>query len=158
METMTVESGPEAGAENAALGIAVGDAVRFAKTVGETDVYLFAGITGDFAANHVNEEAMRGTSFGGRIAHGALLVGYMSTCSTMIARQAAEGGGGGVPLSLGFDRIRFLKPVHLGDTVTLDYVIAEIDTPRRRARGAITVRDQHGETVAVADHLLKWAL
>lgn len=139
------------------LGIEIGDSVRFAKTVGETDVYLFAGITGDFAPNHIDEQAMSATSFGGRIAHGALLVGYMSTCSTMISRKAAEGGGRGVPLSLGFDRIRFIKPVHLGDTITLDYQIAEIDPGKRRARGAITVTNQRNETVAVADHILKWS-
>lgn len=57
------------------LGIVVGDVVRFAKTVGETDVYLFAGITGDFAPNHVDEQAMSASRFGRRIAHGALLIG-----------------------------------------------------------------------------------
>jgi 3-hydroxybutyryl-CoA dehydratase len=139
------------------MGIAVGDRTFFAKTVGETDIYLFAGITGDFAANHVNEQAMRATSFGGRIAHGALLIGYMSTCSTMMAHKAAAAGATGVPLSLGFDRIRFLKPVHLGDTVNLEYVIAEIDSGMRRAKAAITVTNQHGVTVAVADHILRWS-
>ena len=62
----------------------VGDSVSFAKTVGESDVYLFAGITGDFSPDHIDEEAMRETPYGGRIAHGALLVGYMSTASTRI--------------------------------------------------------------------------
>lgn len=141
----------------AAMGIAVGDRTRFSKTVGETDVYLFAGITGDFAANHVNEQAMQATAFGGRIAHGALLVGYMSACSTMMAHKAEAAGARGVPLSLGFDRIRFLKPVRLGDTVTIDYVIAGIDAAKKRANAAVTVINQHGETVAVADHILKWS-
>ena len=138
------------------LGIAVGDSVRFSKTVSETDVYLFAGITGDFAANHVNEQLMATTSFGGRIAHGALLVGYMSTCSTMLAQKAAAAGGAGVPLSLGFDRIRFLKAVRLGDTVTIDYVISQIDLERRRAHAKVTVANQYDEEVAVAEHLLVW--
>ena len=44
--------------------------VTFSKTVGESDVYLFAGITGDLSPNHVNEEAMRQTIYGTRIAHG----------------------------------------------------------------------------------------
>jgi 3-hydroxybutyryl-CoA dehydratase len=139
------------------LGIAVGDRTTFAKTVGETDVYLFAGITGDFAANHVNEQAMQATTFGGRIAHGALLIGYMSACSTMMAQKAASAGGTGVPLSLGFDRIRFVKPVYLGDTINIDYVIAEIDEGKRRARASINVANQNGDTVAVAEHILKWS-
>ena len=67
--------------------VKAGDSVRFAKTVGETDVYGFAGITGDFAANHVNEQYMAGSKYGRRIAHGALLVGYMSACSTMLVEK-----------------------------------------------------------------------
>lgn len=50
-------------------------AVSISKTVSESDVHLFAGITGDFPPTHVDEEAMRQTTFGRRIAHGALLVG-----------------------------------------------------------------------------------
>ena len=50
----------------------IGDSVSFSKTVGESDVYLFAGITGDLAPNHVDEEYMKRSSYGGRIAHGAL--------------------------------------------------------------------------------------
>lgn len=139
------------------LGVSVGDKVQFAKTIGETDVYLFAGITGDFALNHVNEHAMQKTSFGGRIVHGALLIGYMSTCSTLMSQKAAASGQAGVPLSLGFDRIRFLKPVKLGDTVTFDYAIIEVTPERGRAKAAITAVNQHGETVAVAEHILKWS-
>ena len=67
--------------------VKVGDKVSFAKTVGETDIYLFAGITGDFSVNHVNEQYMARSKFGKRIAHGALIVGYMSTCSTMMIEQ-----------------------------------------------------------------------
>ena len=52
--------------------VKVGDAYRFAKTVGETDVVLFAGITGDFSDTHINEQYMKERSnLGGRIAHGA---------------------------------------------------------------------------------------
>jgi len=50
------------------LHLSVGDKVGFAKTVGESDVYLFAGITGDFAPNHINEQFMQGTTYGRRIA------------------------------------------------------------------------------------------
>ena len=65
----------------------VGLRASFRKTVSESDVYLFAGITGDFSPNHVDEEFMRGTQYGRRIAHGALLVGYMSRASTMIVEK-----------------------------------------------------------------------
>ena len=55
----------------------IGDETTFSKTVGETDIYLFAGITGDFFEMHVNEEVMESSRFGARIAHGALIVGFM---------------------------------------------------------------------------------
>ena len=67
--------------------LSVGDQVRFSKTVSESDVYLFAGITGDLAPNHVDEEYMRATPYGRRIAHGALLIGFMSTASTMMVER-----------------------------------------------------------------------
>jgi acyl dehydratase len=62
--------------------VAVGDTTSFSKTVGEYDVYAFAGISGDFAPNHVNKAYMEKSGYGALIAHGALLVGYMSTAST----------------------------------------------------------------------------
>ena len=74
------------------LHVSAGDTVEFAKTVSEGEVYLFAGITGDFAPNHVNEQFMQATSYGRRIAHGALLVGYMSACSTLLAGLARSRG------------------------------------------------------------------
>jgi acyl dehydratase len=134
----------------------IGDEVRFAKTVGETDVYLFAGITGDFAGNHVNEEYMRTSRYGRRIAHGALLVGYMSTASTMMLERSRAKGIDSTPVSLGYDRMRFLRAVFLGDTIEVRYTISEIDEERRRTRAKIEVTNQRGEVVAVAEHLMKW--
>ena len=66
--------------------VEVDDQVTFSKTVGESDIYGFAGITGDFSPNHVNDQYMKSSSYGQRIAHGALMVGYMSTTSTMMKR------------------------------------------------------------------------
>jgi 3-hydroxybutyryl-CoA dehydratase len=136
--------------------VAVGDCVRFSKTVGESDVYLFAGITGDLAPNHVDEEFMRRTPYGGRIAHGALLIGYMSTASSMMVERHGGLDGEETPVSLGYDRIRFIAPVFIGDTITVTYTIAETDLARRRSKSRIEATNQRGETVAVAEHILKW--
>lgn len=136
--------------------VAIGDQSRFAKTVGETDVYLFAGITGDFAGNHVNEEFMRKSAYGTRMAHGALLIGYMSTASTILCMRSVEKGIDDTPVSLGYDRVRFLKAVKLGDTITAVYTIVAIEPERRRSRAKVEVFNQHGETAAVAEHILKW--
>jgi len=138
------------------MHVEIGDEVRFAKTVGETDVYLFAGITGDFAGNHVNEEYMRKSIYGHRIAHGALLVGYMSTTSTMMLERSRAKGIDSTPVSLGYDRVRFLAPVFIGDTIEVIYVISDIEESRRRTRAKIEVKNQRGELVAVAEHLMKW--
>ena len=72
-EAMIPTPGPAAAGGLDASGLpAVGTTVTFSKTVGESDVYLMAGITGDFSPNHVNEEYMNGTRYGRRIAHGVL--------------------------------------------------------------------------------------
>lgn len=135
--------------------VAVGDRASFTKTVGETDVYGFAGITGDFSPNHVNKAYMERSSFGRLQAHGALLVGFMSTASTLVIANSREGADE-TPVSLGYDRIRFLAPVYFGDTVTVEYTITSIDVERRRSNGDIRVTNQDGTLVAVATHILKW--
>ena len=133
-----------------------GQAVRFTKTVGESDVYLFAGITGDLAPNHVDAEFMAKTPFGERIAHGVLIVGFMSTASSRIVEEAVRQGSVLVPVSLGYDRIRFIDAVRIGDTVTVHYTIAEVDQTSRRTTSKIEVENQHGKLVAVATHIMKW--
>jgi acyl dehydratase len=135
--------------------VAVGDHTTFSKTVGESDVYLFAGITGDFAPNHIYKAFMERSTYGHLIAHGALLVGFMSAASTL-AVGAARASADELPVSLGYDRVRFLAPVFFGDTVTVDYRITAIDLDRRRATADIQVINQDGTLVAVATHVLKW--
>ena len=134
--------------------VETGHTASFTKTVSESDVYMFAGITGDFSPNHVNKAYMEKTSYGKLMAHGALIVGFMSTVSTMAiahTRDAEE-----TPVSLGYDRVRFLKPVFLGDTVTLRYTISEIEINRKRSYADIDVTNQDEELVAVGRHILKW--
>ncbi len=136
--------------------VRIGDQVSFSKTVGETDVYLFAGITGDFAGNHVNEEYMKRSSYGRRIAHGALLVGFMSTTSSLMIAEVERKGIAETPVSLGYDRVRFVKPVFINDTVTVTYTISELDPDKRRSHAKVEVVNQDGATVAVAEHIMAW--
>jgi acyl dehydratase len=134
----------------------VGDHVSFSKTIGESDVYLFAGITGDLSGNHVNEQYMKRSAYGHRIAHGALLIGFMSTTSTMIIERCVSEGIAETPVSAGYDRVRFLRPAFIGDTVTVTYTVTEIDEEKRRSVAKIEVRNQNDELVAVAAHILRW--
>ncbi|MBT5931407.1 MAG: dehydratase [Rhodobacteraceae bacterium] len=134
--------------------VKVGDSASFTKTVSESDVYQFAGLTGDFSPNHVNKVYMEKSSYGRLMAHGALLVGFMSTVSTMAiahCRDAEE-----TPVAVGYDKIRFLKPVFLGDTVSTVYRISEIDIERRRSTAQIEVTNQDTDLVAVGSHILQW--
>ncbi|MEJ2057911.1 MAG: MaoC/PaaZ C-terminal domain-containing protein, partial [Desulfofustis sp.] len=135
---------------------AVGCRVTFSKTVGESDIYLFAGITGDLSPNHVDREFMKKTVYGRRIAHGSLLIGYMSTASTMILQKYPAEDQEMTPVSLGYDRIRFLKPVFINDTITVSYEIEAVDSIRKRSTSNIEVTNQHDELVAAAKHILKW--
>ena len=136
--------------------IDIGANTSFSKTVSESDVYGFAGITGDFAPNHVNEEYMRESGYGARIAHGALMIGYMSAASSAILDQHARPTPDETPVSLGYDRVRFLNAVYFGDTITVNYEVTEIDEERRRSSATIEVTNQKGDIVAIATHVLKW--
>ena len=134
--------------------LSVGDRATFRKTVSESDVYLFAGITGDLSPNHVDEVAMQGSPYGRRIADGALIVGYMSAASTKILAHLDHARADATPVSAGYDRVRFLKPVFIGDTIEVRYQVKAIGMDRPRAVSDITVVNQRNETVAVAQHVL----
>lgn len=134
--------------------VKVGDNASFTKTVSESDVYQFAGLTGDFSPNHINKVYMEKSPYGRLMAHGALLVGFMSTASTMViahCRNADE-----TPVAMGYDKIRFIKPVFLGDTVSTVYKISEVDVKRRRSMAVIEVMNQDSDLVAVGSHILQW--
>ena len=149
-----LERNGKPGDEMTGFHVQVGDRATFSKTVSESDVYLFAGITGDLAPNHVNKAYMQATAYGERIAHGALLIGYMSTTSTMITD--ASRGSSETAVSLGYDRIRFLKPVFLGDTITVTYTFTAIDLEAKRSTADIEITNQDDELTTVGQHILKW--
>ncbi len=132
----------------------VGATVTFSKTVSESDVYMYAGITGDFSPNHVNKAYMEKSSYGKLMAHGALMIGFMSTASTMAIAHTREADE--TPVSLGYDRIRFLKPVFLADTVTVTYTITAVDLETKRSTAGIEITNQNDELTTVGQHILKW--
>ncbi len=59
-------------------------------------------------------------------------------------------------MSIGYDRVRFVAPVMIGDTITVTYEVKEIEAERRRSRSALTATNQRGEVVGVAEHIMKW--
>lgn len=142
--------------EDSDFHVAVGDQVKFSKTVSESDVYMFAGITGDLSDVHCNEEYMSKSAFGHRIAHGVLSLGLMSTASTLMFTPHLSKYVGLTGVSQGYDRVRFLGPVFFGDTVTITYTIAKLEGDRNRCLSDVVATNQRGEQVATATHVMRW--
>ena len=134
----------------------VGDKQLFSKTIGEFDIYAFAGITGDFSPNHINDIFMKQTHYGGRIAHGVLLIGFMLTASTLLVENKRNNEWRESPVSKGYNKIRFLEGVFIGDTITVSYTIKSIELGKRQTLADIEIKNQKGDLVAIAEHILKW--
>lgn len=117
----------------------VGQAAEVSKTITEADVVLYAGLTGDFNSAHVDEVAARQGRFGGRIAHGMLTAGLVSS---VLGTRLPGPGCIYVAQSL-----RFTRPVRIGDTVTARVEVTELRPEGRRVILRTTGRNQDGETV-----------
>jgi 3-hydroxybutyryl-CoA dehydratase len=104
----------------------VGQSASFTKTISESDVYLFAGITGDLNGLHVDEIYARETRFGRRIVHGMLVASLISSVQAMQLP-----GPGNIYIG---QTLRFLAPVFLGDTITATVEVIEVDPDRNRVR------------------------
>ncbi len=124
----------------------VGDAAEFAKTVTETDIYLYAGITGDFNPAHVNEAYAKNTFFKTRIAHGMLTAGFVSA---IIANQLP--GPGTIYMK---QELSFLAPVRIGDTITARVEVLELLAEKNRVRLKTTCSNQDGVTVLTGEGLV----
>ena len=138
--------------------LAIGETAAFSKTITEADIVLFSGLTGDFDPIHVNEEYAKASAFGRRIAHGGLVMGLLSTTASMMSRRSVERGSRAVSVSLGYDKIRFIRPVFINDTLTARYTIEEIDAEAARSRSRVEVVNQSSELCLVGTHIMKWVL
>jgi len=126
--------------------IQVGDTARFSKTVSESDVYLFAGITGDLNPAHVNEDYAKSTFFKSRIAHGMLTASFISTViGTMLP------GPGTIYMG---QEVRFLAPVKFGDSITAVVEVAEIIADKKRVRLKTYCVNQENQTVVDGEALV----
>ncbi|MCD6486599.1 MAG: MaoC family dehydratase [Syntrophobacterales bacterium] len=117
----------------------VGDNAEFTKTVSETDIYLYAGVSGDFNPAHINEEYAKETFFKTRIAHGMLPAGFISA---VIGTKLP--GPGTIYLD---QNLKFLAPVRIGDAITARVEVEEIMTEKNRVRLKTACINQDGTTV-----------
>jgi acyl dehydratase len=129
----------------------IGHVTTFSKTVSESDVYLYGGIVGDLARNHVDSQYMASTPYGRRVAHGNLILGYTAAAST---RKLEEIGGDCV--SYGYDRVRFVRPVYIGDTVNVTYRIERVVPEEGKSFSTVEVANQDGELCLVATHISRY--
>ncbi|MEP3427820.1 MAG: MaoC/PaaZ C-terminal domain-containing protein [Roseibium sp.] len=122
----------------------------FGRTITEADIVMHAGQTGDFFPHHMDKEWCATQDFKQRIAHGTLIfsVGIGLTASTINPRA----------MSYGYDKMRFVRPVFIGDTIKTKATISEKrDHPKRNTHGyvheAIEITNQNDDVVLVCDHL-----
>ncbi|WP_241793467.1 MaoC/PaaZ C-terminal domain-containing protein [Teichococcus vastitatis] len=134
--------------------MSVGDAVEFSRTISAADIIAFAELSGDHDPLHVDADYARTTTFGRCIAHGAHVMGLVSTASSMMSRRAVERGCTGTPVSAGYDRIRFTLPVFAGDALTTLYNVEEVGEDRTRSR--FQVLNQDGKLCVAGTHILRW--
>ena len=104
--------------------LSVGMSATFAKTITESDIVMFSGVTGDMNPVHVNEDFAQDTMFKGRIAHGMLTASLISTVLGMKLP-----GPGCIYLS---QDLKFLAPVRPGDTVYAQATITDIIPEKKR--------------------------
>src|SRR5437588_4258776 len=118
--------------------VAAGQSGTFTRAVTEEELARFVQVSGDDNPLHVDAAFAGHTRFGQRIAHGALLVGYMSAAFTAYYRRWLEGRIDQLAISYGYDRIRFIRPTYVGDTVTVEHRIAEVDASEDKVFADVT--------------------
>ncbi len=125
----------------------VGDSAQFSKTITEKDINDFAKVTGDFNPLHLDQGYAEKTIFKGRIAHGLLSVGLLSSILGNILP-----GHGTIYLS---HEIKFLAPVRIGDTITAKVEVIEVVPEKNRAEFRTTCMNQDGKEVVDG---IAWAM
>jgi len=125
--------------------IQIGDKATFSKTMTESDIFAFSAITGDFNPIHVNAEFAKESVFKQRVVHGMLTAGLVDQTLTHI------GGAGNIHLS---QFVKFMAPVHIGDTMTVLSEVVSKDAAKNRVTVKSTVTNQAGKTVLEGEALI----
>jgi acyl dehydratase len=120
------------------------------RTITETDIVIHAGQTGDFFPHHMDAEWCQTQDFKQRIAHGTLIFS--------VAVGMTAGAINPEAFSYGYDRLRFIKPVFIGDTIHVRVSIKEKREHKKPTHGVVSelveVFNQRNETVLACEHLL----
>jgi 3-hydroxybutyryl-CoA dehydratase len=130
--------------------VRIGEERTIQKTISESDVYLYAGIVGDFHPNHINAVYAAG-KLGARVAHGSLLPGFVSRCTVELIGDRLTPPGYAAQ-SFG---IKCVAPVFIGDTISVRVQITEIDPERRKIIMSAEITNQDGNVCAIGDTVIK---
>lgn len=117
----------------------IGQSAETSRTISESDVYTFAGVTGDLNPAHLDETYAAGTAFKTRIAHGMLSAGIVSGLLGMVLP-----GPGTIYVG---QELRFMRPVRIGDTITAKVTVHSLDVQRNRAVLLTTCHNQNGKQI-----------
>ncbi len=122
----------------------------FGRTVTETDIVVHAGQSGDFFPHHMDEAWCSTQPFKKRIAHGTLIFTIGIGLTANVINEVA--------MTYGYERLRFIKPVFIGDTIKTTVTIKDKNDHKKPGFGLVTeaveVYNQNGELVMVCEHIL----
>ena len=124
----------------------IGDRAMFSKTITETDVVNYAGVTGDYNPAHINEEYAKNTMFKGRIAHGMMGAGLISA---VLGTKLP--GPGAIYLS---QEVKFTAPVRISDTITAEVEVLDKDKEKNRVKMETICTNQKDEVVIKGEAVL----
>ena len=120
------------------------------RTITETDIVIHAGQSGDFFPHHMDEEWCKTQPFKKRIAHGTLIFTIAVGLTADFVNEVA--------MTYGYERLRFTKPVFIGDTIHVSVTIKEKKEHKKPGYGLVTelveTFNQHNELVMVCEHIL----
>ena len=120
------------------------------RTITETDIVIHAGQTGDFFPHHMDAEWCKTQPFKQRIAHGTLIFSIAVGLTASVINEVA--------MTYGYERLRFLKPVFIGDTIKVKVAIKEKKDYKKTGYGLVTelleAFNQHNELVMICEHIL----
>lgn len=120
------------------------------RTITETDIVIHAGQSGDFFPHHMDEEWCKSQPFKKRIAHGTLI---FTVAIGLTADFVNE-----VSMTYGYERLRFIKPVFINDTIKVTVTIKDLKDHKKPEYGLVTELvecfNQHNELVMLCEHIL----
>jgi len=120
------------------------------RTISEADIVIHAGQSGDFFPHHMDEEWCKTQPFKKRMAHGTLIFTIAVGLTATLVNE--------VSMTYGYERLRFIKPVFIGDTIRVTVTIKEKKDHKKPGFGLVTEQvetfNQHHELVMVCEHVL----